>query len=95
MVDANGGDAHPSALGVASARASVALENRAFAPALASCERALAAARLWAIDRERSSDVGRLLLLRARIHDALGQGADGDADRREASAHVEAARQTP
>ena len=90
MVDANGGIAHPFSLGVAMARSEVALENRQPALALAACERALAAARLWAIDKDRSVDVGRLLGLRARIHAALGQEEESDADRRAAAAHTEA-----
>ncbi len=89
MVDANGGNAHPFALGVALARSEMALEDRQPALALAACERALAAARLWAIDKDRSIDVGRLLGLRARIHAALGRNAESDADRRAATAHEE------
>lgn len=92
MVDANGGNAHPSALGVALARSELALENRQPALALKACERALAAARLWAIDKDRSIDVGRLLGLRARIHAGLGQTAESDADRRAAVAHEESSR---
>jgi tetratricopeptide (TPR) repeat protein len=90
MVDANGGSAHPSALGVALARSEMALEDRQFVLALSACERALAAARLWAIDKDRSSDIGRLLELRARIHAALGQVEKSGADRRAASAHAAA-----
>ncbi len=84
QADANGGDAHPSTLEVSSVRAAMALEDRQPAVALAACQRALTAARLWAIDKERSSDVGRVLSLRARIHAALGQGDQSAADRREA-----------
>ncbi len=84
QADANGGNGHPSTLEIASLRAAMALEDRQLDVALAACERALTAARLWAIDKERSSDVGRLLSLRARIHGALGQGEQSDADRREA-----------
>ena len=89
-VDASGGDANPAAYGVALARAESALVAGRIEPAQAECERALKAAQRSALDVDKSSDIGRALALRSRIHLAAGRRADALGDAGLALAHLEA-----
>ncbi len=67
-VDAAGGPSHPQAFAIAMTRGEALLDGRrADAGALAVADRALAAAQRAALSPDRSSDVGRALLLRARL----------------------------
>ena len=95
-----GGASHPMAFALASARASMALATfRAtgtedagarIAEGLSAADRALAAARRSAIQPERSSDVGRAFLLRARILSAANRGDEAAHDAESARRHLEA-----
>ena len=70
-----GGASHPQAFAVAMARGDALLaERQADAAALAVAARALAAARRAALAPDRSSDIGRAFLLRARLLAATGRG---------------------
>ncbi len=95
-LDAAGGSAHPLAFDVALARGTAALAAAAAAgraapePALAEADRALAAARRSALQPERSSDVGRALLLRARSLAALGRNDAARSDAQAARVQLEA-----
>ena len=67
-IEASGGPSHPQAFALAMARGEMLLDGRrADADALAVADRALAEARRSALSPDRSSDVGRALLLRARL----------------------------
>ncbi|MEP7140150.1 MAG: hypothetical protein ABI745_11020, partial [Caldimonas sp.] len=80
-VGTEGGPSHPQAFAIAMARGEALLaERRADAGALAVADRALAAARRVALVPDRSSDVGRALLLRARLLAIAGRADEARRD---------------
>lgn len=80
LIDGAGGTAHPMAFAIAFARASLGAEQALLgsadeaAAAMAAAERALGAARRGALDTERSSDIGRALLVRSQLLAAARRG---------------------
>lgn len=89
-IAAAGGATHPQAFAVAMARGeALVAERRIDSAALAVADGALAAARQRALASERSSDIGRALLLRARLLVAAGRG--DEARRAATDAHAQLA----